>query len=427
MPDINVFDPTNLQRLLFQAMVCGQFHTIIAYGSIRGGKTVGMALAGVSLALYNEQNGLGNGQYLIGGRSLGHILVTQRTYWKDVCESLGVDFKEVGGNYPHFRIGSSYFYLKGGADADSFKEINGWTLTAAFLDEATLLNETFVKTAQQRLSFGHSLLMMVSNTDSPFHWLRQKYILMPSFASITLDPTTPQDGPSKLAEARKTGLHALGIETNFYDNHHYDDSRRQQLLEEDGDWFARRMIHSEWNTPTGLVYTIDQAHLTDREDLGIVGTVSFDLGLAGTTAALLWVRDGKGNRVVADEYYHVADIEGVLSDDQHLDRLQARWKFNTIVGDPSAVSTRQAALKRGILWLNADNEINAGVAHHVNSLLRQGKVAIHEKCVKLLTEAASYHWNEKTEKPEKQFDHACDCLRYGAQHFFPAASYAIIG
>lgn len=49
--------------------------------------------------------------------------------------------------------------------------------------------------------------------------------------------------------------------------------------------------------------------------------------------------------------------------------------------------------------------------------MNRGKIYFTSKCKNLFLEFASYIWDEKSakrgeDKPIKQFDHACDALRY---------------
>ena len=97
---LDLTNPTNLQKTMFQAMKSGQYSIIVVTGPVRQGKTVGMAICGVNLALHNLKYGRGCDDYVIAGQTLGSIHRNQRDAWKETAEAHGVSFKDVGGIDP---------------------------------------------------------------------------------------------------------------------------------------------------------------------------------------------------------------------------------------------------------------------------------------------------------------------------------------
>ena len=87
------------------------------------------------------------------------------------------------------------------------------------------------------------------------------------------------------------------------------------------------MLGNIWAAAGGLVYPFDMSHTVD-EPFDPAGVVAADAGTAGVTAATLFTKRERGGTLldmggvpttngllIADEYYHEAEKEGVLTDD----------------------------------------------------------------------------------------------------------------
>jgi phage terminase large subunit len=66
--------------------------------------------------------------------------------------------------------------------------------------------------------------------------------------------------------------------------------------------------------------------------------------------------------------------------------------------------------------VKAKNDVLDGI-RATQVAMNKGSIYFSSKCKNLFTEFASYIWDEKAtergeDKPVKQFDHACDALRY---------------
>ena len=70
----------------------------------------------------------------------------------------------------------------------------------------------------------------------------------------------------------------------------------------------------------------------------------------------------------------------------------------------------------GYKVIKAKNDVLDGI-RATQSAMNEGKIFFTNKCKNLFTEFSSYIWDEKAadrgeDKPVKQYDHACDALRY---------------
>ena len=154
----------------------------------------------------------------------------------------------------------------------------------------------------------------------------------------------------------------------------------------------------------------------------MTGDVFLDPGTAGTTAAILVARTGPKTRLALDEYYHIGDEMGRLTDDEHLRRLRTRkgWAIQRLIVDPESANMRAQAGQMGFDVTQARNEFNEGV-QITNHALYSGAMTIHERCQNLIDESASYIWNITEERPMAGVpDHLMDCLRYACRKYWPA-------
>ena len=85
--------------------------------------------------------------------------------------------------------------------------------------------------------------------------------------------------------------------------------------------------------------------------------------------------------------------------------------------DP-AEPDRIEEMKRASLSIGATNKDVAMGLSHVNSLIREKRLFVHDRCRELIDEMSQYHYEEDTdgknnrEAPVKDNDHLCDALRY---------------
>lgn len=390
LDDLN---PTQLEclRLLRE----GVANLIIWTGSVRSGKGVGTANAFIDLAVRNAAQGNGNGQYIVAGATLGSFVSNNEPYLIDIAEQAGMTCNLVGGMRSHFDLGPGLakFFVFGGGTKRSHHAVRGLTAHSAWLDESTLHDRQFVETVIDRCSFDDSVVILTQNTDVPAHWIREEHIIEP--------------GP-------KTRL----LESSFYENKHYSDVRRADLLAQNPNTaHYKRTILNQWAGEEGLVYPIEDEYLV-LEDYKPAGRVYLDPGTASVCAALLWVRTKYG-WLVAEEYYWNSDRMGRRDDYDHLQDITRRWNIEKLVVDPSGAHMCQAARKMGLHPFIARNDRKIGI-QITNNVLHLKKLRIHRvNCPNLLSEAGSLKWNKRLNLPEAGPDHALDCLRYGAHDNFP--------
>jgi PBSX family phage terminase large subunit len=311
--------------------------------------------------------------------------------------------------------------LVGATDVKAFRRIRGATGAAAYVDEVSLLPAHFLTELLGRLSLPGAKLFGTTNPDGPAHWLKVEYIDQAARLDMRHFTFTLDDNPS-LDPAYVRAIKA----------------------EHQGLWF-RRLILGEWVAAEGTVYE------AWAPDVHVVRTLPqierwFSLGVDyGTTNPLDAILLGRGSEpdpetgrpvtrvYAAAEWRHDPKVAKVrLTDAEHSQRIR-EWlrqldredgsnqpgvRPDFVCVDPSAASfIEQLNADRVHGVTDADNSVLDGI-RTVSSLLSTDRLRIHESCRPLISEMASYSWDDKAtengqDKPLKVADHAVDALRYG--------------
>ena len=115
---------------------------LICNGAKRAGKTY--VISTLMLGKIAEHYGEGK-SFILGGATYSTI---QRNVLNDWEEILQTNFKLHKDN--HINIFGNKVYIFGGDNSASWKTVRGFTAQGCFLNEATALNETFIKESISR-------------------------------------------------------------------------------------------------------------------------------------------------------------------------------------------------------------------------------------------------------------------------------------
>lgn len=305
--------------------------------------------------------------------------------------------------------------LVGATDAKAFRRIRGATGAGAYVDEATLLPVGFLTELLGRLSLPGAKLFGTTNPDGPAHWLKVEYVDRAAELGLRHFTFTLDDNPSldpeyvRAIKAEHSGL--------WY----------QRLIL--GRWVAAEgIVYDTWNPAQHVVQTLP------RIDRWFAMGVDY-----GTTNPLDAVSLGRGRDpdgvvrlYVGGEWRHDPKVAKIrLTDAQHSARVR-EWlerhpredttpalgiRPDFLCVDPSAASFIEQLLHDRVGNVTpANNDVLDGI-RTVSSLLAADRLRVHESCTPLITELASYSWDDKAtaegmDKPMKVADHAADALRY---------------
>ena len=344
------------------------------------------------------------GAYLICGR-------TERTIKRNIIDPI---FYILGENI-HYRQGigelkilGKKIYLVGASDERAEGKIRGATLAGALVDEISLIPESFFQMLLSRLSVHGSKLFATTNPDSPFHWLKTKFLDREQELDLKRFKFQLEDNPS--------------LPSFFID---------EIKKEYQGLWY-KRFIEGKWVLAEGAIYDFFDTNLhtvdvqTKQAQSYIVGvdygthnpTAFVLIGIDPTTSPMCWVED---------EYYYDSTVE--LSQKTDFEFSQDLKKFiqgknvKEIFIDPAAASFKLELNKQGVYNISdANNKVLDGI-RFVSSMITTGDFKVGKHCQKTIEEISSYSWDEKSrilglEKPKKFNDHISDALRYALYTYF---------
>ena len=365
---------------------------IICDGAVRSGKTVCMADGFFiwSMASFTGCN------FALCGRSISSL---RRNVVSNLPAWLGGLFT-IREHRADNRLTLSYggrentYYLFGGLDESSYKQIQGITLAGAFLDEVVLMPRSFVEQTCARCSVAGSKLWFNCNPAGPEHWFYKEWVC-------------------KAAQKK-----ALRLHFTMDDNPGLDGAIRRRYETLYTGVFHRRYVLGQWCVAEGLVYDFQpEKHLAT--ELPKTGSyyISVDYGTMNPFSAGLWCVNG-GVAYRLKEYYYDGRQRGRTKTDEEyyeaIEKLAGDHPITSVVVDPSAASFIATIRRKGRFSVRkAKNAVVEGI-HQVASYLQAGKLKISPDCKDTIREFSLYSWEENAPKdqPRKENDHAMDDIRY---------------
>jgi len=410
----------------------GRWEALICDGAVRSGKTFAMGVSdgavrsgktfamGLSFFLWAQAEFDGR-QFGICGKTIASVRRNLLSEVVPYLRRLGMGVRERRGENAlsvRFRGHENTFLLFGGRDESSAALIQGSTLAGVLLDEAALMPRSFVEQAVARCSVAGSRLWFNCNPEGPGHWFYQEWILK--------------------AEERR----ALRLHFTMEDNLSLDEAIKARYRGMYAGVFFLRYIKGLWAVAEGLIYTMctkRNYYIDEERPIALKSIaqkyIAVDYGTTNPCVFLeiwddgetVWIdreyrwdsrseearRSGNPQKTDAQYADDLAKFMGTAPEDQC-----------TIIVDPSAASFIAELRGRGFYVKPADNEVLDGI-RAVATLLAQENIKINRSCVGLKAEMQSYAWDEKAvergeEKPVKQMDHGCDCLRYFVKTILPS-------
>lgn len=373
---------------------------LVTYGAKRAGKTHVLSLAFLGFIAKHENE---NKNFILGG-------VTYSTIWRNILEDwqkwLGIEIKL--SKYNSFNLFGNNIYVLGGSKSNSWETARGFTAQGAFLNEATALDETFVKECISRCSEEGSVVYMDTNPENPIHYVKTDYIdkdgqrlksgkLNIKAFHFTLDDNT------KISEEYKESIKAATPQGVFYD----------------------RDIKGLWVSPEGVIYSSfrQNVHIIKREKIQ-------DLELEDVWCGVDWGYEHKGSITVLgrDKNNNFYLLKEIVSQHKEIDWWVERAKeikrhYKKEFGNirfycDSARPEHVARFQReGLKAFNANKKVLAGI-EVVAKLLKVNRLFICEDCKETIKEFNLYVWNDKTGEPIKINDDCMDSLRYALYSYY---------
>ena len=365
---------------------------VICDGAVRSGKTVCMTDGFFIWSMNTFENRC----FALCGRSIGSL---RRNVISNLHSWLGsvMSFRESRSeNKLTVRCGDreNTYYLFGGLDESSYKQIQGVTLAGILLDEVTLMPRSFVEQACARCSVDGAKLWFNCNPEGPEHWFYREWIQK---------------------QAQKNLLH---LHFTMQDNPGLSDRVRRRYENLYTGVFYRRYVLGQWCVAEGLVYSFDpQKHIATQPPEDGRYFISVDYGTLNPFSAGLWCVS-RGRAVRVREYYYDGRKEGVTKTDlqyyEALEALAGDTPVEQVIVDPSAASFIAQIRQKGRFSVRkAKNSVLDGI-RLVAGFLQEGKLQICPGCTDTIREFSLYRWQDDgaRDAPVKEHDHAMDDIRY---------------
>ena len=361
----------------------------VCHGAKRSGKTFVVTFAFLAHILRFENSG---SSFILGGASLGSL---RRNVLDDMENILGHPLKTLGRNC--FEVFGCRLYCFEGANSGSWKKIRGFTAAGAFLNEATALEEVFVREAISRCSQPGARIFMDTNPEGPGHFIKRGF--------IELDGQRLPDG--------SVNIRAFGF--SLFDNTALDPAYVDSVTAATpAGMFYDRDILGRWVSAEGVVYR----DYSDR--LLISRRRAEELEYAYFYAGVDWGYEHYGAIVLIGE---TEDGTAVL-----LEECARRlWEIDLWVEQALSLkerygdipfycdSARPEHIKRfrreGLRAKNANKAVLSGI-EEVARLMKGGRLLICEDARRFREEVELYVWDETTGLPKKRSDDVLDALRY---------------
>lgn len=291
--------------------------------------------------------------------------------------------------------------IEGANDESAFTKIAGSTLPFAYVDEGTLIPESFWNMLISRLSEPGAQLFGTMNPGGPGHYLKRKWI------------------------DREADLDLRSWHFSLEDNTHLDPAYVAELKRQYTGLFYDRYIRGLWVQAEGAIYRNFRRdlHCVDRLPEGKPSqmVVGVDWGATHPTAYLRALR--YGTTWYIDKEYRRSDLtNGELARD--LQAFLGDLYPSAILVDPSAKSFRLELLRAGVqMVMQADNDVLNGLSRVSNAFETGHLKLVEPNCPLTLEELEGYRWDDAAterglDKPVKEKDDLMDALRYIGNKIF---------
>lgn len=391
--------PISDKQRMIMAFPYTKHTALICDGSVRSGKTSIAFTTYVDWAMRSFDGNL----FGVCGKTIGSCVKNVLIPWmnmKYVSERYRFKWRRSDSILEVYSGGRrNRFEFFGGKDESSQMLIQGRTLAGIFLDEVSLMPESFVNQALARCSVDGARYWFSCNPAPPGteHWFYKDWIKSARKKDAVYLHFTMEDNPS-LSEA------TIARYKSMYSGVFYE-----------------RYILGRWVVAEGLVYPgFGESCITDEVPRRGRYYISVDYGTQNPFSAGMWcLADGVATRI-REYYYSGRETQVQRTDEEYCDAisdLAGVLPIECIVVDPSASSFIAAMRRRGRFTVRkARNDVLDGI-RYTASCLQRGIVKIHRSCTDCIREFGIYRWDEMASRSGmdavvKENDHAMDDLRY---------------
>ena len=223
-----------------------EYDAIICDGAVRSGKTVSMVIGFFfwSMSCFHKHS------FGICGRSITSLRRNMIDPLQQWLEPVLQVQEHRSDNRLTVRWGNreNTYYLFGGLDESSYKQIQGVTLAGVLMDEVALMPRSFVEQACARCSAAGSKMWFNCNPAGPEHWFYKQWL------------------------QKRREKNALHLHFTMQDNPGLDKAIRARYEAMYTGVFYRRYVLGQWCVAEGLIYSFDpQRHIAQIRERSASG------------------------------------------------------------------------------------------------------------------------------------------------------------
>jgi PBSX family phage terminase large subunit len=402
-----LFRPSPKMRQVYREIGDARFRLL--EGAVRSAKT----FLSNDIAL-KEMQELPSCNILVSGYSISSVARNVVAEWRTMIDpnDRGL-FRQMRNDKDDYLIidwrglKDKRFYIRGAGKEHDYKQIQGATFGYWYGDEWSRHCESFTDMALSRLTPPFAKALLTTNPDSPFHYIKRRFID---------DPKMYENGMWKRWQF------------DLRDNPSLSTATLLALESIYSGVFFKRFILGLWCLAEGAIYDFfDCATHTVESPPAKAScyTVSIDYGTGNPTSFGLYGQK-YGSKIKAwkerEWYYDSRANEGRQKTDAEYSYELRKflgpniWPSKIIV-DPSAASLKVQLVRDGFTGItDADNSVLDGIRTQAR-MLKAGEYVICRCCKHTIAEYDGYVWDETAQakgedKPVKQADHTKDEERY---------------
>lgn len=358
-------------------------------GAVRSGKTIASLIRWIE----NCKNGA-DGKFLMVGK-------TERTLQRNILSVLDDMLgRDISYNKEKAKIFKREIDLVGANDERAESKIRGGTYAGSYVDELTLIPESFWNMLISRHSVRDSKIFATTNPDSPFHYIKTDFI------------------------DRQAELDLKVFSFKLEDNTNLTQDYINNLKSIYSGLFYQRFILGLWVLADGVIYDMfdEKKHVIDLLPSKFEALhIAIDYGTANPTVFNLFGKVENTHYLIKEYYYNGKEKKQKTNSEYVSDLIDfiGKDKVNGIFVDPSALSFKTECKNNNRLYLpvkDANNAVVEGI-RHTGNILQENKLMIHKSCKNTIKEFGTYIWDAKAQKkgedkPLKVNDHSMDAIRY---------------
>lgn len=383
---------TNKQADVLGELAKEDWFIAILHGAIRSGKTfvnnIQFLLEVRRVAEQAKKQNIQSPMYIIAGYSMSSI---QDNILNELSNTFGLEFKF--DKYNAFMLMGVKIIQTTHGNIQGIGRIRGMTAHGAYINEASLANESVFEEIKGRCSGVGARILADTNPDQPEHWLKKNYI-----------------------DKAETNKDIKAFQFILDDNTFLDERYVQNLKNATpSGMFFDRAINGMWVTGKGAIYSdFDKSkHYVSGNKLPAYFDeffIGLDFGYEHWGSCVLFGKHGEAYYLIKEISAQHEQIEFWI---EQLQDLSYEYGMDIPIYCDSARPDHVAKIGSvGLNALFANKSVLSGI-ETVAGLLKTDRLFFNEYGVShFKDEIYNYVWDSKTGKPVKMHDDTMDAIRY---------------